>query len=251
MSIQHDDAPARGTIKNIPIPVSPILKCAASPSIEPSDKDSISSDTQGSPPYVILLYSGTTIEKLYDDLIKDSRDDTSPPKSPSNAAALEGIPHFLRHDSKVTMDHKGEFHEGYINYSPESGFQFIFRINERSRKVDFSVPLPDFKQHWTTLLGYNRLVPGHSTVSSFIKSAASCKNPPSLNYVSAKHLLSPCPTSLYKSLDPSNPDRQVWLESYNKEKQGIIDHEVYENISKIHYLVLRRDVKIPKAIPSM
>ena len=33
VSIQHNDAPARGTIKNVPIPVLPILKCVASPSI--------------------------------------------------------------------------------------------------------------------------------------------------------------------------------------------------------------------------
>ena len=45
VSIQHDDAPAHGTIKNITIPVSPILKCA-SPSTEHSYKDSISSDIQ-------------------------------------------------------------------------------------------------------------------------------------------------------------------------------------------------------------
>ena len=88
VSIQHDNAPARGTIKNIPILVSPILKCAASPSTEHLDKDSISSDTQESPPYVILLDSVTTFEKSYDDLIRDSQDDTYPSKSPINAAAL-------------------------------------------------------------------------------------------------------------------------------------------------------------------
>ena len=43
VSIQHDDAPSRGTINNIYIPVSPILKCAASPSTEHSDNESISS----------------------------------------------------------------------------------------------------------------------------------------------------------------------------------------------------------------
>ena len=144
MTIKHNDAPASDAIKNIPIPVSPILKCAASPSIEPSEQDSISSDTQQAPPYVILLDSGTTVEKSYDKLIKDSKDDTSTPKSPSNATDLEGIQHFLRHDFRGTMDHKGEFHKGYIKYSPENGFQFIVRRNARSRKVDFSVPLPDF-----------------------------------------------------------------------------------------------------------
>ena len=70
MPIQHENAPARGTIKNIPIPVSPILKCVASPSTEHSYNDSISSETQESPPYVILLDSETTVEKSYNDLIQ-------------------------------------------------------------------------------------------------------------------------------------------------------------------------------------
>ena len=122
------------------------------------------------------------------------------------------------------IEHKGALHKGYINYPPVSGFQFIVRSNSRSRKVDFSVPLPDFIQHWTTLLVDDRLFPGHSTVSSFLKSATSCKNVPSLNYVYAKHLLYPCPTYTWKALDTSNPDRQVWLDSYNlfmkNEKDG-------------------------------
>ena len=41
VSIQHNYALTRGTIKNIPIPVSPILKCVASPPTEPSYKESI------------------------------------------------------------------------------------------------------------------------------------------------------------------------------------------------------------------
>ena len=149
------------------------------------------------------------------------------------------------------MDHKGEFHKGYINYSPEFGFQLIVRWNAGSRNIDFTVPLPDFKQHWNTLLGYYILFPGHSTVRSFLKSATSFKNTPSLNYIYAKHLISACLPYLCKSLDPSNLDCQVWLESYNEEKQGLIDHEVYEKISKSQYLALKRAGKIPKAIPSI
>ena len=124
-------------------------------------------------PYVILLDYGTTVDKSYDGLIQAGRDDASHSKSPSNAAALDGIPHFLLHDSKVTMDHKGASHKGCINYYPEFGFQFIVRWNAKSRKIDFTVPLPDFKHHCTTLLGDDRLFPGHSTVSSFLKSATS------------------------------------------------------------------------------
>ena len=129
------------------------------------------------------------------------------------------------------MNHKGDFHKGYINYSPETIFQFIVRKIARSRKVDFSVPLPDFKQHWTTLLVDDILFTGHSMVSSSLRSATSGKNSPSLNYVSAKHLISPCPSSLCKVFCFSNPDRQVWMDSYKEENQGLIDHEVYEKIS--------------------
>ena len=76
-------------------------------------------------------------------------------------------------------------------------------------------------------------------------------NYPSLNYVSAKHILSPCPSYLFKALVHSKPDRQVWLDSYDEGIQGLIDHEVYENISKIQCLALKRAGKILKAIPSL
>ena len=85
-SIQHNNTPDHVTIKNIPIPVSPILINSASPSTEHLEHDSIISDKQTLPQYIILLDSGTIFERSYDELIKDSQDDTSPPKSPSNAS---------------------------------------------------------------------------------------------------------------------------------------------------------------------
>ena len=41
------------------------------------------------------------------------------------------------------------------------------------------------------------------------------------------------------------------MDSYKEEKQGLIDHEVYNKIPKNEYLALRGVGKIPKAIPSM
>ena len=58
VSIQHDYALARGTIRKIPIPVSPILKCAAPPPPEKSDDGYISTELPESPLYVILLKPG-------------------------------------------------------------------------------------------------------------------------------------------------------------------------------------------------
>ena len=77
------------------------------------------------------------------------------------------------------------------------------------------------------------------------------KNAPSLNYVSAKHLLSPCLPSLFKSLYHSNPNRQVLLNSYNEETQVLVYHEVYKKIHKIQYVALKQAGKISKAILEM
>ena len=69
--------------------------------------------------------------------------------------------------------------------------------------------------------------------------------------MSAKNVLSPCPPSLFKALYPSNIDHQVCLDSYNKDKRGLINHEIYENISNTQYLALKLSGNISKAIPSM
>ena len=87
--IQREKAIARGTIKNISIPVSPILKCVESPYPEQSDNGSISTELQESLPHVILLNSGTTVKKSYDGLIQSGQYDASPYKSTNNDAALE------------------------------------------------------------------------------------------------------------------------------------------------------------------
>ena len=87
-------------------------------------------------------------------------------------------------------------------------------------------------------------------VSSFLKASTS-NNAPSANFISAKNLLSPCPPSLKTALHPSNPDKQVWLDSYNEEKGGLQELDVFEKINKKTYLQLRRKGLIPKALPSM
>ena len=150
----------------------------------------------------------------------------------------------------MTLDHNGAFHKGYLQHTPDAGFAFVVRRNPRSLRVDWSVPLPDFKQRWTTLVGENVLVPGHTMVSSFLRPSSS-RTAHSANFVSAKNLLSPCPPSLIKALDPSNPDRDTWLRSYNEETDGLVANDMYERISEKRYLALRRANVIPKAIPSM
>ena len=84
-----------------------------------------------------------------------------------------------------------------------------------------------------------------------LKYSTTSKNALSLNYVSTKNLLSPRPPSIFKYPEPSNLDHQVWLDSYNEKKQGLIDHVTYKNISKTQYIALKVAGNIPKSIPSM
>ena len=140
---------------------------------------------------------------------------------------------------------------GDNHYSLEIGFQFAVSHYARSIKIYFTFPLSDFKQNWITLVGNNIIFPGNSTVRYFLKISTTSNNAPSLNYVYDKNILSPFPPYLFKSLDPSNTDRQIWLDSYNKENQGLINHDVYKNNSKTQYLVLKQARKILKSIHSM
>ena len=41
------------------------------------------------------------------------------------------------------------------------------------------------------------------------------------------------------------------MDSYREENKGLINHEVYEKISKTQYIALRKSGKIPKAIASI
>ena len=92
------------------------------------------------------------------------------------------------------MDHKG-----YLQYSPEGGFRFDIRRNLQSTKIEKSITLPDFIQRWTHLFGEDILIPGHGTVSSFLKSSTS-NNAPSANFVSAKE--TSCPPAPPRFLKP-------------------------------------------------
>jgi hypothetical protein len=61
----------------------------------------------------------------------------------------------------------------------------------------------------------------------------------STSLVSAKTLVNPYPRSLTMSLHPSNPEYQIWFESYTKELKGIQNCDVYDIITEKEYFNLR------------
>ncbi len=72
----------------------------------------------------------------------------------------------------------------------------------------------------------------------------------SASHVSAKECSLPCPPSLQRALDPSHPDRDIWLASYVEEKSSLIDVDTFNVITLDQYRRLR-ELGAPQAIPSM
>ena len=70
------------------------------------------------------------------------------------------------------------------------------------------------------------------------------------NIVSAVNLHGDCSSSLLQALADHNPDREVWLNSYYKEKDSVESMGTYQKITLGEYQVLH--VKgAPRAIPTM
>ena len=70
--------------------------------------------------------------------------------------------------------------------------------------------------------------------------------------MSARHLKEPCPPSLLNALNGDFTDRSTWLDSYNEEKNGLLENNTYVEINLQEYRRLHRLPKsVPKAIPSM
>ena len=73
---------------------------------------------------------------------------------------------------------------------------------------------------------------------------------PVANIVSAINLHRDCPPSLLQTLAITHPDREVWLQSYYKEKNGIESLGTFKRLTLGEYRPLR-EKGAPKAIPTM
>ena len=221
VSIERDGMPTRrGTVQIVPAIWSSTISSSA-------NNDEGAPDDEAR--YTILIDDGTQENVPFIDLAKPASTTASP--SPPGNDPFSSLPHFLQRGSKITLDHEGQFVKGFLSHHEKEGFTFDVRRNSRSAKVDWQVTLTDLPRTWSTLVGEDLLLPGHSTVSSFLRPSTK-NNAPSANFVSAKNLLGPCPASLLQALHPSNPDRDIWLRSYNEEKGGLEAVDVYERIKK-------------------
>jgi hypothetical protein len=161
------------------------------------------------------------------------------------------LPPFLQLNSKITYEHDGHFHKGFLGIR-NGVYRFIYKSHVNKRKEDWGIDLPNLPQTWVDLCVECILLPGH-VAHSFLQDPSSPTRStfgPVASFVSTVNLHQDCPPSLYKALAASHPDREVWFQSYYEEKHGIESLVTYQKIPLGKYRALWEKGK-PKAIPTM
>ncbi len=100
------------------------------------------------------------------------------------------LPPFLRLDSKITYEHDGQYHKGFLD-KRQGIYRFIFKSHANKCKEEWGVDLPNLPTTWVNLCVEGIFVPGHVS-HSFLCSSTSFTNPPLIQ----SPLLSAPPTSI-------------------------------------------------------
>jgi hypothetical protein len=163
-----------------------------------------------------------------------------PHDTTSNSSHL--LPPFLRLNSKITFEHKGQFHKGYLTKSPEGTYCFSYKLHVNKKHPNWRIPLPNLLSTWRDLCTDGILLPGHS-VTSFIQGK-------SANFVRAVSLLWERPCSLLTALAATHPDSDTWLLSFREKKDGINSQDTYNILNLDEYHALQ-EKGAPRAILTM
>jgi hypothetical protein len=219
------------------------------------------SDPTGSAMYLILFDNGTSAHIPLADMASLI---PSPPVSgigPDNSSSDDDsslLPPFLWVGSRITYEHDGEYHKGFLVRNTDGMYRFSFKTHVKKKSEDWGVNIPNLPFTWVDLCTEGVLLPGHvahSCIRSSSHDLLISSPPPSTfdpvaNIVSAVNLHRDCPPSLLQALASTHPDREVWLQSYHEEKGGIEEMGTFWKITLGEYRAIR-EKGAPKAIPMM
>jgi hypothetical protein len=159
-----------------------------------------------------------------------------PSADPSDSSHL--LPPFLHLNSKITYEHNGQYHKGYLSKSQDGTYHFSYKSHVNKKVEDWGIPLPNLTSNWHELCTEGLLLPGHVS-TTFLQSL---QHPvgldPAANFVSATNLVRECPRSLLTALSDNHPDQKTWLESYFKEKRAIESLDTYKQLTLAEYCSL-------------
>ncbi len=206
-------------------------------------------ESLGESSYTILFDNGTTSSVPLSDMAGMIH---SPPvREETPAASNNLLPPFLQLNFKITYEHDGQYHKGFLVIR-NGIYRFVYKSHVNKRKEDWGINFPNLPQTWVDLCIEGILLPGH-VAHSFLRDQSlptSSTFDPFASFVSAVNLHRDRPPSLIKALAELHPDHDVWLQSYYKEKQGIESLETYRKITLGEYRALW-EKGAPKAIPIM
>lgn len=222
----------------------------------------LSTDTSGPLSYQVLFDNGTSASIPLSEMASSL---PAPPlpvpdtSAPSHDGSSSLLPPFLSINSRITYEHDGAYHKGFLTRSSSGMYRFSFKTHVKKKSEDWGVDLPNLPYTWVDLCTEGILVPGHVAHSFLRGSSGSDLSPtsasqstfdPVANIVSAINLHRDCPPSLLQALASSHPDRKVWLQSYYEEKNGIESLGTFKRITLGEYRALR-EKGAPRAIPTM
>ena len=177
------------------------------------------------------------------------------PPPPITPSAVDGndplFPPFLHLNSWITFERKGQYHKCYLGQL-NGVYWFSYKSHVNKWKEDWGIPLPNLPSTQVDLCVEGILIPEHVS-HSFLWSLASSTPTtldPVASFVSAINLHWDCPPLLLKVLADSHPNRELWLESFFKEKPSIEQLNTCKQIMLGKYRALRKKGG-PQAIPTM
>ncbi|KAL7525865.1 hypothetical protein ACHAWF_001539, partial [Thalassiosira exigua] len=121
-------------------------------------------DPNTSPQYLIMFNNGTTRSVPASDMAALI---PKPPVVEEEDSVAASLPAFLRHNSRITYEHDGEYHKGFL-CKTGGGYRFSCRSHVNKKREDWSVPLPNLHHNWADLCVKGVLVPGHGA-HSFVR----------------------------------------------------------------------------------
>ncbi len=84
----------------------------------------------------------------------------SPTDSLSNHSS-SFLPPFLSINSRITYEHKGAYHKGFLTQKPCGMYRFSFKTHVKRKSKGWGVDLPNLPFNWVDLCTEGVLVPGH------------------------------------------------------------------------------------------
>ena len=97
--------------------------------------------------YLLQHHDGSTVTKSLmemDELADSPINKTRSSPTPS-LPIITRLPAWLQHDEKVTYDHNGEFHKGFIQITTDGAARFSCRRQKSSKTESWGVALPPIR----------------------------------------------------------------------------------------------------------